>query len=851
MSSPPYHRHHHDDAAILTSSPVGHHSTTGTTQDFDDGDHLLLSNIVAPLRPKRVVRNIKEAISAPRKVASVVLSYFPLLSMAFPSFYKYPPQHTFVEALKGDIIAGITVGVMMVPQGLAYALLAGLPPIYGLYAGLLPPFIYGIMGSSSQLSVGPVAVVSILVAEGLNGIDPDNFWTMDERIGYAMGLSMIVGAITFLFGVLKLGFIETVLSHPVTSGYLTAVAFIIAASQLGSLFGIAGLAAHGSPYTTFYHAFEKAHEGQGNLGSTIMAVIAITIMMSMKLFKIWIGKGKKPWTKTTVGRVLRLFPDMLVVILFSIIITWKADLNHTHKIAILGDIPSGLPIPSFPETSITGLASMISLGASIALVGFVESMSVAKAMASRHGTRLDPNQELVSLGLANVIGSIFLAFATSASPPRSAVNELAGAKSGFASVITSFFVGLALVLFAPLGIFFYLPKPVMASVIVVALYDLVDFEEPRFLWRISHRVDLIQLSVTFLLTTILGAGPGVLIIVVISVAFILKQSSTLQTDVYGGNVEYVDLSASGNMLSAPPSEARPANVPENVRVVTVLSALFFANAAALRDVMVDVQRQYLVDCGAPADGRNADQHPRLGLILDLSKLITIDSTAIHVLKELEGYLMVRHTDFHIVCCHGKTAGMISRSQWGHKGVSRMFPTLVDAVNYCREQLSGGGGASSSSSSTITTTTSPSSSQPSSDGGRGMTGRFTAPTSSSSSSTINTTTFTSAPTMTTPPSSSTSLYGVGVGVGVGVGKGTTTTTAPPLGPHPDEEEYGLPASPVGEARANHFLYGGAAHDDDDDEHVTRASGEFDDEDLGPRDGHEHDDDDDENVILRRV
>eukprot|EP01113_Clastostelium_recurvatum_P038141 TRINITY_DN5662_c0_g1_i8.p1 TRINITY_DN5662_c0_g1~~TRINITY_DN5662_c0_g1_i8.p1 ORF type:complete len:650 (-),score=133.29 TRINITY_DN5662_c0_g1_i8:12-1961(-) len=593
-------------------------------------------------------------------LARICLMYLPLIGTLFPFLApktSTSSPYSYRAGLRSDIIAGITVGVMIVPQGLAYSILCGLPPIYGLYSSLLPPLMYGLMGSSRQLSVGPVAVVSILTAEGLASMDPDGLWSVEEKVAHAIALAMLVGLLTFACGVFRLGFIETVLSRPVTSGYLTAVAIIIASSQLGSLLGLKGLSTHGSPLVTLYSIIRHMHET--NPTSAVMASVAIVIMMGVKAFKMWVARGKGGWRTGPGGTIVRLFPDMLLVIVASILITRYYDLNTVHGVQILGDIPSGLPVPYLPAETVWSLGMLLPTAASITLVGFVESVSVAKAMATRSGEKLNPNQELLGLGAANIVGALFQSFPVSASPPRSAVNDLAGASSGLASVMCSVFVGCALLFFSPLGVFYYLPLPVMASVIIVALWELVDVHEPVFLWRIRHLPDMAQLLATFALTIILGAGEGVLIIVIISVTIILNRSSNVEFNLTRGKSDKEALEAQYftpdiSPVSAPKQAASEPQPKETLssrhRILSIQSGLYFANASTAKEIIIDLER---TDHPASPEG--------LVIILDLTVMNTIDSTTIHVLLETDAYMSARDVPLIIITSNQKVIGMLNRA----------------------------------------------------------------------------------------------------------------------------------------------------------------------------------------------
>eukprot|EP01112_Ceratiomyxa_fruticulosa_P016389 TRINITY_DN4942_c0_g1_i2.p1 TRINITY_DN4942_c0_g1~~TRINITY_DN4942_c0_g1_i2.p1 ORF type:complete len:671 (+),score=144.31 TRINITY_DN4942_c0_g1_i2:336-2348(+) len=507
---------------------------------------------------------------------------FPLFGLLFPSLSPVSNQSTPTKPynwkdLRGDVIAGLTVGVMLIPQGMAYSLLANLPPIYGLYSSLLCPLVYGLMGSSRHLSVGPVAVVSMLTADSMRLSDEDGSWSVEDRISFAMGLALVVGVITFSLGFLRMGFIESILSHPLTSGYLSAVAVVIGASQLGNLLGISGLSHSKSTFNTIYDVF--ANVNKATVGSVIMSLICLVLLFGSKFVKT--RKNMPVWVK--------LFPDLLIVIVTSILVTWLARLDEKYQIVVLRTIPSGLPLPSFPVDAFVALQKVLPSAASIALVGYVESASVAKALASKHRYRLDSNQDLIGLGMANIISSLFQGFPVSGSPPRTAVNEVAGAASGLAAAFSGIFIAFSLLLLAPYSVFYFLPIPVMAAVIIVAVWDLFDFKEFLFLLRVRHWIDLAQFLVVFFLTIFLGVSEGVFICAAISVVMILKKSTTLELKVIGAGKVQNYREGKGKQKAENYSKESETKLPLNIRLVELHSQLYFANVIHFQSLLDEVK----------------------------------------------------------------------------------------------------------------------------------------------------------------------------------------------------------------------------------------------------------------------
>ncbi|MBT8189871.1 MAG: sodium-independent anion transporter, partial [Bacteroidia bacterium] len=345
--------------------------------------------------------------------------------------------------LKYDLIAGLTVAVMLVPQGMAYAVLAGLPPIYGLYAALVPLLIYPFFGSSNFLSVGPVALVSILVLSGLSFFaEPMSV----EFIQLAILTSLIAGILQVLMSLLRLGFLVNFLSHPVISGFTSAAAFIIAFSQLNHIFGVEIPRA-----TNFIVTIVNLIKEIPNFSLTpaLIGLGGLAIIMVLKKLK-------------------RSFPSALLVVVLSIIIVRIFQLD-THGLSIVGNVPSGFPSFEMPEITLQTLLKVTPVALIICLISFIESLAIAKTLAARHGKfDIDSNKELMGLGLAKIIGSFFQAFPNTGSFTRSAINEQSGARTGLASIFASMFIGLTLLLFT--DFFYYLPNAILAAIVISAVF---------------------------------------------------------------------------------------------------------------------------------------------------------------------------------------------------------------------------------------------------------------------------------------------------------------------------------------------------------------------------------------------
>lgn len=401
------------------------------------------------------------------------------------------------EYLGGDLSAGLTVGIMLIPQGMAYAMIAGLPPVFGLYAALIPQVIYGILGTSRQLSVGPVAMDSLLVAAGLGALSLSG---IEEYIGMAIFLALFMGSIQFLLGIVRMGFLVNFLSKPVISGFTSAAALIIGLSQLKHLLGTQ-IERSNQIHTLLFNAFKTIDQTQW-----IALVLGLTAIVIIKGLK----------------RIHKRIPGALIVTLLGIVVTYVFRLDQLG-LSIVQDVPKGLPSFSLPSVEQSRIAELFPIAITLALIAFMEAISVAKAVEEKHKlNEVRPNQELIALGLSNVIGSLFQSYPTTGGFSRTAVNDQAGAASTLASFISAAIVGLTLLFLTPL--FYYLPNTVLAAIIMVAVFGLIDIEYPKVLWK-NRKDEFALLLFTFIITLTVGIKEGILFGVLLSLLLLVYRSS--------------------------------------------------------------------------------------------------------------------------------------------------------------------------------------------------------------------------------------------------------------------------------------------------------------------------------------
>ena len=399
--------------------------------------------------------------------------------------------------LNGDVFAGITVGVMLIPQGMAYALIAGLPPVYGLYASIAPQVIYAILGTSRQLSVAPVAMDSLLVAAGVSVLATEG---TDTYVAFAILLAFFTGTFQFLLGVLRLGFITNLLSKPVISGFTSAAALIIGLNQLKYLLGIE-IDKSNRFYEVLINALNQLN--RTHLMTLLIGIGGIVLIKSLK-------------------RINKNIPGALVAVIIGIIVVYTLDLNE-KGISIIQTIPEGLPAFQLPNFSLGKFGEVLPLAFTISVVAFMEAYSVAKAVeAKKKDHKVISNQELIGLGTANIVGSLFQSYPVTGGFSRTAVNLQACANTPLSSIISAILVALTLIFLTPL--FYYLPHTILAAIILVAVSSLFDFTYMKKLWHDS-RIEFLVLLFTFLVTLNIGMVIGIVTGIILSILLFLYRAA--------------------------------------------------------------------------------------------------------------------------------------------------------------------------------------------------------------------------------------------------------------------------------------------------------------------------------------
>ncbi|MES9897739.1 MAG: sulfate permease [Sedimenticola sp.] len=507
----------------------------------------------------------------------------------FTPFFSWTGELRDKKIMKADVIAGITVALVLVPQSMAYAQLAGLPAYYGLYASFLPPMVAALFGSSRQLATGPVAMVSLMTATALAPIAAQGG---DGFLVYALMLSLMVGIFQVALGLLRLGVLVDLLSHPVVVGFTNAGAIIIGTSQLNKIFGVQkgeGEHHYESVYNTVLTALEHTH-----MPTLYMGIIAITIMVLLKKY-------------------LPKAPNVLVAVSVTTVLAWATGFSESGG-KVVGMVPQGLPGLSIPTDFDWGIVtSLISYAVIIALVGFMEAIAIAKAMAAKTKQRLDANQELVGQGLSNLTSGFFSGYPVSGSFSRSAVNINAGAITGFSSIVTGVVVGITLLFLTPL--LYHLPLATLAAVIILAVINLVKIEPIIHAWKAEPH-DGIVAVITFGLTLYIAPHIeyGILVGVVLSIIlFVIRFMRPRVAELS----RYKD----GTMRDI--TVFPELNVSSKIALIRFDGSLFFANASYFEFKVLEVMAS----------------RPELKyIILDAEGINQIDSTGEDVLRQVTGRL---------------------------------------------------------------------------------------------------------------------------------------------------------------------------------------------------------------------
>jgi SulP family sulfate permease len=532
-----------------------------------------------------------------------------------------------IADLPADTLAGVIVAIMLVPQAMAYALLAGLPPEVGLYASILPLAAYAIFGSSRTLAVGPVAIVSLMVASALQGLDG-----VDEAAYPAMALllALMSGVMLVAMGVLRLGFLMNFLSHPVISGFTSAAALVIGLSQVRHLIGVSVPRSPSVIETiqSLLDAFDQVNLVAAALG---LGTVAFLLVWRKFMTRLAAQNGSSNGVLDALSKA-----GPLVAVIGTTLIVAGMELNQTANIKVVGAIPAGLPGLTVPEFTVLPWQDLVFAAFLISFVGFLESVSVAKALASKRRQKVDPNQELIGLGAANVAAAFTGGYPVTGGFSRSVVNYTAGALTPLASIVTAVLIALTVVFLTPL--FYYLPKATLAAVIVVAVATLVDFSTAREAWR-YNKADALSLAGTFLAVLSFGIEEGILAGAAISIGLYLWRTSRPHMAIVGrvGETEHFRNILRHKVHTCP-----------HVQAVRVDESLYFANTTFLEDQMLQLI---------------ADEPEVEHIVLICSAVNFIDASALESLERLTSQLRDAGVILHLAEVKGPVMDKLDGTQF--------------------------------------------------------------------------------------------------------------------------------------------------------------------------------------------
>lgn len=538
------------------------------------------------------------------------------------------------EAFVSDLIASVIVTIMLIPQSLAYALLAGLPAEMGLYASILPLIAYAFFGTSRTLSVGPVAVASLMTATAVGAVAQQG--TADYATAAVM-LAFLGGVMLVVLGLLRFGFVANFLSHPVVSGFITASGILIAISQLKHILGIS---AHGETLPTLLYTLAQ-EAPNANLHTLAIGAFVLLLLLfcRTKLSPILIRTGMN---HQTAGLLTKTAP--VLAILLTIFGALGLELEQAG-VALVGDVPKGLPAFSTPFWDLELARELAIPALLIAIIGFVESVSVGKTLGAKRRQRIDPNQELIGLGAANLASAVSGGFPVTGGFSRSVVNFDAGAVTQAASIMTALGIAIAAMVLTPA--LYYLPKATLAATIVVAVTSLIDWSIVKEAWHYS-RADFLAIAATIVLTLLLGVEIGVVAGVVASIGSHLYRTSRPHFAVVGRvpDTEHYRNVQRHHVVTHP-----------SVLSIRIDESLYFANAAFLEDTIYG----------------QLEAHPEVEhVVLMCPAVNSIDLSALEALEEVNRRLSERSVQLHLSEVKGPVMDALKRSHFLEQLHGRVF-----------------------------------------------------------------------------------------------------------------------------------------------------------------------------------
>ncbi|TPX40388.1 hypothetical protein SeLEV6574_g06642 [Synchytrium endobioticum] len=627
-------------------------------------------------------------------------------------FLSWMPRYNFKRDLVSDFTAGLTVAFLLIPGGLAYSSLVQVPPVHGLLTGFVPLIVYALLGTSRQLATGPEALVSTLVGAAISQLNThhitpdvervhDNSERLAENVATASLLALMVGLWTFLLGVFRLGFLDSVISRPLLRGFVTAIAVVVGIEMLAPLLGLPKvLSETGTPPSPIEKLWGVIEELPGaHLLTVIISVSSVAFLLGIRWIKLKFGEEKR-W--------LQLLPEILVLVALSTTLSAVCRWDLAG-VVVLKDVHGGFVSPKFPKISLSKIKLMLLSSILIAVIGFVESIVGAKTCAAKHHYSVSPNRELVALGMANLIGCSFGSWPCFGSLGRTMINDTAGARTQMAGLITGLFTFTTSLLLLPY--FYFLPRAVCSSIIIVAVSRLVELNDVHFILKLRAWSDLGLLLLTFCTTVFISIEAGTLISVGVSLLLVVKESTKTRISILG--MTYVVDTSTGLVKPKFRSiqEQHQAERIQGCLVIRIEEGLFFGNSGQLQQLVrrVEAHGELGVHPGeAPrkrvgklngvratgvspgADGSpvilSPDQDAEItSLVLDIENMTFIDASSTQVLLELVRDYQKRDITICFVKLRDSCKPNFIRSGiYDAVGPSRFFVKTRDALQYLSE-----------------------------------------------------------------------------------------------------------------------------------------------------------------------
>ncbi|XP_057685938.1 solute carrier family 26 member 6 [Corythoichthys intestinalis] len=638
------------------------------------------------------------------RVMSSLLSALPILS--------WLPRYSIKENALGDLISGLSVGIMQLPQGMAYALLAAVPPVFGLYTSFYPVLIYFIFGTSKHISIGTFAVISVMLGGVTERLAPDSAFMMwdnltnstvlnvadrdAERIRVATAVTLLTGLFQILLGLVHFGFVVTYLSEPLVRGYTTGAAIHVIVSQLKYTFGLSPLRYSG-PLSLIYTVLEICYLiPQTNVGTLVVSIVAIVGLILAKELNSYLSK-----------KIPVPIPVELLAITIATLVSWQINLQGKYGVDVVGEIPSGLQPPVFPDTSL--FVQVIGDAFALSVVGYGIAISLGRIFALKYGYKVDSNQELLALGLSNFIGAMFQCITVSCSMSRSMVQESTGGKTQVAGALSAI-----VILFITLWIgalFQDLPKAVLAAIIYVNLHGMMkQFMDIPALWR-SNKIDMIIWITTFLLTLLLNPDLGLAASIGFSMLTVIfrtqlpkysKLGQIPNTEIYRPLEDYTEVR----------------EVP-GILIFRSSATLYFANAEMYQDALgkkfgCDItkilsakkkleakkkkhekqkakngEKNIVTDMDIATIEMDSEPNPSLprAIILDLSPVNFLDTVGVKTLRGIVKDYGEIGVEVMLASCQTGVIENLHTSNFFNDRVtlSRLFATIHDAVLFIQSE----------------------------------------------------------------------------------------------------------------------------------------------------------------------